>query len=108
MFHQDPFIGCHTTDEPTGAHCSRGRDNSDIHLYTHTVELAWDQRAIYVNSRTSSSSGMGLTAGFAWAPPLAGARKRRHDVEGRDQGRQITREAITKEHWDARDAGLGS
>src|SRR5262245_22602113 len=52
-------------------------------------------------------SGMGLAAGLAWAPPLAGARKRRHHVEGREQGRQITREAITKERRDPRDACLG-
>ena len=29
--------------------------------------------------------------------PIAGARTRRHNVEGRDQGRQVTRAAITKE-----------
>ena len=49
---------------------------------------------------------MGLTARLAWAPPLAGACKRRHHMEGSDKGRQITREAITKEHWDAGDSYL--
>src|SRR5262249_835634 len=44
---------------------------------------------------------MGLTDGLAWAPPLAGSGKRRDDVEGRDEGRQITREAIAEERWDA-------
>ena len=32
---------------------------------------------------------MGRTDGLAWAASLAGARKRRHNVEGGDEGRQI-------------------
>ena len=40
--------------------------------------------------------------------PIAGARTRRHNVEGRDQGRQVTRAAITKEcQGMPRDARLG-
>src|SRR5215831_18113761 len=54
-----------------------------------------------------AQSGMGRAAGLAEAPPLTGARTRRPHVEGREQGRQRTRDAITKERREARDAGLG-
>jgi len=50
--------------------------------------------------------GMGRTAGQAGAPPLAGPRKRRHDVEGSDEGRQRAREAVAEERRDARDTRL--
>src|SRR6266478_7796289 len=40
---------------------------------------------------------MGLTTGLAWTPPLAGACKRRHDVESSNKGRQITCEAVAEE-----------
>src|SRR5712692_2307800 len=49
---------------------------------------------------------MGLTEGLTGAPPLAGSRTRRYDVEGRDEGRQIAREAIAEERRDARDTRL--
>jgi hypothetical protein len=50
---------------------------------------------------------MGLTAWLAWAPPLVGTHKRRHHVEGHDEGRQIAREAIAEERRDACDPRLG-
>ena len=40
---------------------------------------------------------MGLTDGLAWATPLAGSCKRRHDMEGGDERRQIAREAVAEE-----------
>src|SRR5438874_8812725 len=40
--------------------------------------------------------GMGLTAWLAGPPSLPSARKRRHDMEGSDQGRQRAREAVVK------------
>ena len=49
---------------------------------------------------------MGLTDGLAWAASLAGARKRRHDVEGGDKRRQITREAVAEARRDPRDTRL--
>ena len=51
-------------------------------------------------------SGMGLTAWLAGPPSLPSARKRRHDMEGSDQGRQIAREAVAEERRDARDPCL--
>ena len=44
---------------------------------------------------------MGRTDGQAGTPPLAGARKCCHDVEGRDERGQIAREAVAEERWDA-------
>ncbi len=50
---------------------------------------------------------MGLRAGLVWAPLLAGTRKRGHDVERSDQGRQRAREAVAEAPRDSRDARLG-
>src|SRR5215813_13286271 len=50
---------------------------------------------------------MGLTDGLAWAAPLASSCKRRHDMEGGDERRQIARESVAEERRDPRDTRLG-
>jgi hypothetical protein len=54
-----------------------------------------------------AQSRMGLTAGFAWAPPLAGVHERRYEVEDSDEDRRRAREAADAEHRDPCDTCLG-
>src|SRR5882724_3364390 len=61
--------------------------------------LLFDQRPV-------DQIRMGLTAGLAWASPLAGACTRGHDVESSDQGRQRAREAVAEARRNARDTRL--
>jgi len=73
---------------PTSKH-NAGAERRQFALLLLCDQLPVDQRR------------MGLTAGLAWAPPLAGAHKRRHHVEGRDERGQRAREAIAEERRDA-------
>ena len=50
---------------------------------------------------------IGLTAGLAWAPPLAGVHERRYEVEDSDEDRRRARETADAERRDPCDACLG-